>query len=168
MTMTIHTTTLSKEEFYARLAKLIGQLEGNKPQPYYDTAVPSPNPTIGIGFNLRDEGMRGEVFNAMGIPVEKRAALKAIILDTTITDPAILQSKLNTALGATFQMTDAQIAAVYEHKVTGYVDAANVSIGSGLTIGHFANEHRVRLDNWAFRMIPFDFLHLFSQATIIR
>lgn len=50
--MTINTTTLSEDGFYSRLAKLIGQLEGNESLPYCDTAAEK-NPTIGIGFNLR-------------------------------------------------------------------------------------------------------------------
>lgn len=124
------TTPLNADEFYLRLSKLIGQLEGNEPQPYYDTAVPSPNPTIGIGFNLRNEDVRDSVFREMGITdATKIAALTAIIDDHSITDKATLQSKLDMKLGAAFQMTDSQIAAVYKEQAEIKVDIAKGKSG---------------------------------------
>jgi len=62
--MAINITTISEKEFYAKLAALIGQLEGTRELPYLDTVG---IPTIGIGFNLRVENIRKAVFKEMGI-----------------------------------------------------------------------------------------------------
>ena len=67
--MAINITPLSEKEFYAKLAALIGQLEGKRERPYLDTAG---IPTIGIGFNLCIESIRNAVFAAMGITDHKR------------------------------------------------------------------------------------------------
>ena len=49
-------------EFYRQLRNYVGQVEGDKEIPYWDS---NKIPTIGVGFNLRAQGSREAVFDEL-------------------------------------------------------------------------------------------------------
>jgi len=130
--MAINTLSWDKAIFDDKLKLLLAQLEDNRPDPYYDTPT-ARIPTIGIGFNLRDPGVRSIVFAAMGITDSNtQAALLGVISDTSIYDTsktkdqnsAVLRQKLNAKYGGSFQMDPSQIDAAFKQIIGSYVTKA--------------------------------------------
>lgn len=62
----INVRQLSQEDYTDQRFTFIEQEEGLRTQVYYDTATPA-HPTIGIGFNLDDLGVRNSVYTALGL-----------------------------------------------------------------------------------------------------
>lgn len=117
-------TIPDRATFDTRIRNLIVQLEGRRALAYYDTALARPLPTIGIGFNLADQGVRDRVFEAMQIRDEqtRRAIETAITGAATITGTpeqrdAALQQRLATAYGQAFSMTNEAMNAAFSGKV---------------------------------------------------
>ena len=114
-----------------RLA-LFRQWEGHHGELIFDTANP-PHPTIGIGFNLDDLGVRTRVFDEMEVTfATHRTALEAILQSPTIralpqgTAPGEHEYEMQQALDAyltanpgaankaTFTLTDSEMNNVFE------------------------------------------------------
>lgn len=110
--MPINTTVLDETEFKKILKQYLIAWEGYYPEGYVDTAG---LPSIGIGFNLTVSSVRGKVFSAMGISGEILTKLTKIIEDSTgsNTTPADFLTKMSTAYGKSFEMTDEQITTVF-------------------------------------------------------
>ena len=125
MPINTNNSTLTKAQFDLQLSHLLGQLEGRKPKPYLDTARGTKHPTIGIGIDLLVDTNRNSVFAEMGITSEPmKAAITAVIKDSSITTTLALQTALDAAYGAPFLLTDAQIVSTYTALVAGYVKEA--------------------------------------------
>lgn len=127
MSITVNNPITDPTEFYRQLRKFVGQMEGDKVAPYWDSAH---IPTIGVGFNLRAEKSCKRVFEQMGIDWGEpmAIALIAIINDTSISE-ANLGSRLAEVYGKPFIMTQTQIDAVFKALIGSSVTAAQTASG---------------------------------------
>ncbi|MEW5891332.1 MAG: calcium-binding protein, partial [Pseudomonadota bacterium] len=111
--------TLTRQQYEDLRFAVIAALEGKERLPYVDNAKER-NPTIGIGFNLRDTDSRRRVFDALGIgPGPAQTALENVIDDRSIRDNATLRARLDAAYGAPFAFAagavgDQQIRSVFD------------------------------------------------------
>jgi len=94
---------------YARFRyDLIRGGEGVEPLPYLDSAQDK-NPTIGIGFNLRDSGVLGEVLAAFGAS-SAIADIRDIVAVSYI-DKAALRTALNAKMASLYAQGSANRSA---------------------------------------------------------
>ena len=71
--MTIARNTNLPQPYIGLRSAVKRLFEGFDQRPYLDTAQ-SPNPTVGIGFNLRDANARGQVLFELGFRLRENAS----------------------------------------------------------------------------------------------
>lgn len=118
--------TLSEAEYQNLRYAIIAKLEGRKEAPYFDNADP-PQVTIGIGFDISNEGLRNTVMAEMGLSNEAQIAVNnawAAPAMNNIQTNQQLSTYLSNAAGRPFVMTDPQIRNVFNGIVDGYDNTA--------------------------------------------
>jgi Ca2+-binding RTX toxin-like protein len=126
----LHPSNMTWDQFIVVLKDFLTQFEGCRSAPYFDTNR-SAKPTIGIGFNLGVTKVRDEVFAAMKLTATQQTAAIKVLNDHTITTDADLQSKLKTAIGRDFLMTDTEITEVFKLEAGERTTSVSTSSGVG-------------------------------------
>jgi len=124
---------LSQAEYENLRYALIAQLEGRKPNPYFDDATP-PIITIGIGFNIENRDMRDKVMDEMDLNPTQQSNVNTHWNSSTMNNiramppgPAknqALSQYLTEQAGQAFTMTDQQMLNVFNGIVGNYDTAA--------------------------------------------
>jgi Ca2+-binding RTX toxin-like protein len=122
---------LSQAEYENLRYALIAQLEGRKPNPYFDNATP-PLITIGIGFqiDIGNEGMRNTVMTKMGLNDDQKDNVNNNwnYIKGATSDQDLF-NRLTAQAGQAFTLTNTQMRTAFDQIVPDYDAAAQGRTG---------------------------------------